>query len=194
MKMTQDELNEIIRKHGLWLHDEDGGERANLAYANLADANLACADLADANLACADLAGADLACANLSDANLACADLADANLACANLSDANLADANLAGADLSGANLAGADLAGANLAGIKGIEIMFPIINIRGTQHILFSIDNNIRIGCEHHSIQFWIDNYKTIGEEYKYSPEEIKEYYKYILMVADVRKVEVTK
>ena len=37
--MTQEELNEIIAKHKLWL-DGKGGERANLTGANLTGANL----------------------------------------------------------------------------------------------------------------------------------------------------------
>jgi hypothetical protein len=95
MKMTQAELNEIVRKHGLWLRGDDGGAKADLARADLARADLAGADLAGANLAGADLAGADLAGADLAGANLAGADLAGANLARADLAGANLARANM---------------------------------------------------------------------------------------------------
>jgi hypothetical protein len=38
--ITKDELVEIIRKHALWLVDENEGERANLSFANLRSANL----------------------------------------------------------------------------------------------------------------------------------------------------------
>ena len=39
--MKQDELNEVIRLHGLWLNDDyDGGKRADLSRADLRDANL----------------------------------------------------------------------------------------------------------------------------------------------------------
>lgn len=57
--MTQDELNEALRKHKMWLDSKWGGECADLRGANLRDANLR-----DANLRGADLRGA-----NLSDAN-----------------------------------------------------------------------------------------------------------------------------
>ena len=30
MKMTQDQLNEIVRLHGLWLRNDAGGKRADL--------------------------------------------------------------------------------------------------------------------------------------------------------------------
>lgn len=43
--ITYDELHEIIRKHGLWLNGEYGGEQANLSRADLTGANLRWADL-----------------------------------------------------------------------------------------------------------------------------------------------------
>jgi uncharacterized protein YjbI with pentapeptide repeats len=115
--MNKAELAEALDKHRKWRLGEEGGERADLAGANLTDADLAGAYLARADLADANLADANLADANLAGANLASADLAGANLAGANLAGAYLTRANLAGADLVGANLAGANLAGADLAG-----------------------------------------------------------------------------
>ena len=44
------DLKEVLRLHIMWLNNEDGGERAKLAGANLADANLTGAYLADAKL------------------------------------------------------------------------------------------------------------------------------------------------
>ena len=40
-----EKISEILRKHKLWLKDEDGGERANLRGANLIGASLSGADL-----------------------------------------------------------------------------------------------------------------------------------------------------
>ena len=95
--MTKKELKEILEKHRKWLSSEEGGERADLGYA----------DLSNVDLGCADLRGANLSCANLSDANLRYANLSYANLRYANLSDANLSCANLSGTDLSCADLGG---------------------------------------------------------------------------------------
>lgn len=86
--ITEEELNEILRNHELWLEGEDGGERAHLRGENLSGANLRGADLSEA-----DFSGADLS---------------EANLCGANLSGAFLSDTNLSGAFLSGANLSGA--------------------------------------------------------------------------------------
>lgn len=58
--MKQSKLNDIIEKHKLWLDNQPGGKRANLAWANLAEANLAEANLTGANLTGANLAWADV--------------------------------------------------------------------------------------------------------------------------------------
>lgn len=80
---TQEQINELLRLHGLWRQGAKDGKRANLSYANLSGANLLRANLSDANL---------------SGANLFRANLSGANLFRANLSGANLADANISGA------------------------------------------------------------------------------------------------
>ena len=68
--MDQTTLNEILRKHRLWLKDDPNGERADLVGADLRGANLEDADLRGANLIYADLRYADLKYAFLKDANL----------------------------------------------------------------------------------------------------------------------------
>lgn len=62
--MNERELRQILDKHQEWINGE-GGEFANLRYADLSGADLNCADLS-----CANLSGADLNCANLRDADL----------------------------------------------------------------------------------------------------------------------------
>ena len=78
-QISADELKVILEKHKAWLNDE-GGERANLTYANLTRANLCDADLRGANLRGANLCDADLRGANLRGANLCGANLRGANL------------------------------------------------------------------------------------------------------------------
>ena len=103
--MTKKELAAILSKHSMWLHDKEGGERADLQRADLQDA-----DLQGAYLQRANLQDADLQRANLQDAHLQ-----GANLQGANLQDADLQDADLQRADLQGAHLRGADLQRADL-------------------------------------------------------------------------------
>ncbi|WP_235932785.1 pentapeptide repeat-containing protein [Peptoniphilus faecalis] len=88
--MDKEKLQEILRKHELWLNGDAKGERANLRCANLADADLKDANLADADLRHASLRNADLRCANLADADLKDVNLADADLSYANLKNAKL--------------------------------------------------------------------------------------------------------
>ena len=85
--MDEIKLKKILKKHRMWLSDEEEGEKA---------------DLRDANLRGANLCGASLSDANLSDANLRGANLRGADLSGADLCNANLRDANLCGADLCG--------------------------------------------------------------------------------------------
>ena len=113
--ITKDELTEFLRKHKLWLTYEDGGERADLKWADLEGANLEGANLEGANLEGADLRWANLEGADLKWADLKWADLKGADLEGANLKRANLEGADLRWADLKGADLRWADLKGANL-------------------------------------------------------------------------------
>ena len=122
--ISQEELNKILKKHKMWLNDEEGGERADLRYTNLSDADLSktdltYADLTGADLTDANLSNADLSKGNLTYANLSNADLSNTDFKYANLTYAILSDANLINTDLIGANLWCANLIGANLKNIK---------------------------------------------------------------------------
>lgn len=58
--ISEQELKIILDKHGKWLRNEEGGEKADLSYANLRSADLSYADLRYADLRYADLCSADL--------------------------------------------------------------------------------------------------------------------------------------
>ena len=73
--MDKAKLDEILRKHDLWLNGKEDGERADLRYADLSYANLRYANLRYADLRYADLSSANLRYANLSYANLSYANL-----------------------------------------------------------------------------------------------------------------------
>ena len=68
---TVQEIKEILDVHDKWLHDEDGGERADLRGADLRGADLRGAYLRCAYLRGADLRGADLRSADLQGAKYA---------------------------------------------------------------------------------------------------------------------------
>lgn len=113
-EMTKEKLREILDKHDKWLKGQNGGERADLSFADLSHIDLSGTNLTRVNLANAylihtNLSGTDLTHANLSGAflahaNLASADLTKTNLTSTDLTNANLADAYLADADLSDAD------------------------------------------------------------------------------------------
>ena len=167
-------LKQILADHILWLTDSTKGSRANLRSANLEGADLRDANLRSANLEHANLRSADLVAADLRDANLECANLEHANLRSADLEGANLRDANLRSANLVGANLRGADLIGTNLSGDllerTGIQVFYT------KHHRGFLHENTIKIGCESHSVKFWLNHIKEIGKRHDYSDKEIKQ------------------
>ena len=125
------DIKKILSEHLKWI-EGDGGERADLSWADLRGANLSWANLREANLSGANLRGADLSGANLSWADLSGANLRGANLRGANLREANLSGANLRGADLRGANLSWANLSGADLRGadLRGADLSWA--DLRG--------------------------------------------------------------
>ena len=124
--MDVNKLKDVLDKHLKWLRDEDGGERANLSWADLSGADLSWSNLSWSNLSGADLSGADLSRANLSRADLSRADLSGADLSWSNLSWADLSRADLSRADLSWANLSGADLSRASYIE-KAKNLFYPI-------------------------------------------------------------------
>ena len=118
--ISQEELKEILKKHKMWLKDEEGGERANLSYVDLkcvdlSYTNLRAANLMGINLSDSNLHNADLTCTDLRYANLTDTDLTDVDLTCANLEGTNLTDADLRNANLKYTNLRCTDLTDANL-------------------------------------------------------------------------------
>jgi hypothetical protein len=154
--MNPEQLKEILSKHLFWIRGE-GGERADLRYANLSGA-----DLRDANLGGANLSGANLSGADLRYANLSGADLRDADLRYANLSGANLRYANLSGADLRDANLSGADLSGASTD-----DIFFQISRIGSTNRMTTwnATKDIIWCGCFKGTMQEWIEKIQKTYE-----------------------------
>jgi len=135
--MKQEELNEIIRLHGMWLRNEDGGARANLSRIDLRRCNLSGSNLSGSNLSGSDLSGCNLSGSDLSGCNLSGCDLSACDLRGCNLSGSDLSGSDLSGSDLSGSNLRGSDLSGCDLSGsnlrrcdLRGIkEDFFKILS-----------------------------------------------------------------
>jgi hypothetical protein len=72
---TQDELQEILKKHKMWLNNEAGEERANFQEADLRESNFQ-----EANLLGADFQGSDLRGANFQEADLRGANFQEADI------------------------------------------------------------------------------------------------------------------
>ena len=110
-------------------------------------------------------------------ADLRYADLRNINLRYANLRGADLRDADLRGAELRGSDLTGANLEGADLEGVdlEGTGVYFFKGPCR--RAIYNSKDDKLYIGCQVHSLDYWLENYVDIGKEHGYTDEDIEVY-----------------
>ena len=164
MKISAKKLQEIIKSHGRWLRNEEGGERANLRSADLSGADLSSANLRSADLSGANLRGADLRSADLSGADLSSADLRSADLSSADLRSADLSSADLRSADLSGADLSSANLSSANLRGANLDKTYYQVVRIgsrRGTTTYCVD-DDNVLCGCWNNYKGGTLEEFKT--------------------------------
>ena len=157
--MNQNKLNEILKKHQLWLNDQKDGERADLRGEDLSRADLSGVKLTGADFRGADFRGVKLVCADLSRA-----DFRGVKLTGADLSHAKLLDADFRGVKLTGADFLGADFLGANLrdAVLEGALLRNCIGNGREIKTIIADPWNIVLtkdvvwIGCRKFSTKEW--------------------------------------
>ena len=90
--------------------------------------------------------------------------------------------ANLRGADLRDADLRDANLRDANLWGATGKNFYIGYFG----QHFCVAAGDYIVIGCERHTIKYWLENYQAIGKNNSYSEKEIAMYGAWIKIVSD--------
>lgn len=114
-KITQEELDEILKLHKLWRQNK-GGKQADFSGMDLSNMDIMCEDLSFANFKYTNLSGTDLFGSILYGS-----DLRYANLSGAYLGDVDLRYADLRCANLYCAYLANADLRFTNLSGTKGL-------------------------------------------------------------------------
>lgn len=93
--MKQEEVNEIIRLHELWLEDEPNGKMADFSYEDLSNLDLS-------NL---NLRGAIFDCTRLDNCNLNYSNLSHTSLRYASLKYVTCVSTNFAYADFTGANV-----------------------------------------------------------------------------------------
>jgi hypothetical protein len=172
---TATELQKVLADHNAWLTDNSKGARADLRGADLLGANLSHVNLSGVNLR-----GADLSHVNLSGVNLRGADLSHVNLRCADLRGADLSHVNLRCADLSGANLSHAILLGAKFL-VDSQELTVSkqsdFTRLIGSRHDGYRVKGFIKIGCEEHAVEYWLENVYQIAKHAGYREEQAEEY-----------------
>ena len=74
---------------------------------------------------------------------------------------------------------------------IKSRSLISRLFHFRGSNHVVDCYSNDmIRVGCEMHSTNHWIKNFKAIGKNNGYTDKEITEYKKYIVHSAKMQKI----
>lgn len=186
VKLTEADLRKAyLREANLrgsalsWTNLQEADLRgANLKGALLFGANLKFCDLRWADLRGAYLCEANLAYVNLDGARLIGADFSHADLSYSTLVSADLRYANLRMSNLTEANLTWANMHGVDMFGSNCLSAIGDFLRLKGTRDALIAIDSEtVLVGCESHSIRWWLANYRAVGEEFDYSQEQIEEY-----------------
>lgn len=136
-KVTEKEMEEILKKHQRLTKGYADGELAVLKNVYFQGVDLTNADLRGADLRGADFQGVilyktKLDGAHLEKADLSCQILDGVSFSGADLNGVILSWADLRGVDLRGANLQGADLTGSDLRGAKLQKAFLEGANLRG--------------------------------------------------------------
>ena len=108
--MHQEEFNQVLDKHLMFIRGQRGGKRAILKYRNLSYLNFHNSNLSQADFTGSLLIGADLSFGIYQSTCFFACDLRNADMSRADFSRADLRGCYLAGADLSGTDLSGADV------------------------------------------------------------------------------------
>lgn len=109
-RITQSQLDDIIKKHSTFIKGIRGGARAVVKFKDMSDLDFRKADLSQADFTGSILVGANLTGGNYKGVSFFACDLRNASLENACFSRADFRGAFVAGANLTGADLKGADL------------------------------------------------------------------------------------
>ena len=99
----------------------------------------------------------------------------------------NFHGGNFHGGNFHGGNFHGGDFHGGNF---HGGTYKVSMLQIQGSKHFCYAYfedDGSIclGIGCERHSIEWWIESYSEIGNNENYTAEQVDEYKLYIDLFA---------
>ena len=109
-----------------------------------------------------------------------------------NFRGGNFRGGNFRGGNFHGGDFHGGDFHGGNFRGgnFHGGDYEVSMLQIQGSKHFCYAYfedDGSIclGIGCERHSIEWWIESYSEIGNNENYTAEQVDEYKLYIDLFA---------
>lgn len=133
--ITQDEFDEILKKHELWLKGEKDGECANFENANLREIDLSGKRIRCVDFSGAYLAGADIRYAKFEKCNFCCASFTFADLTYACFYDTEIRGATFLFADLTCTDFRGSDIRNSDLCNAFIERTNFEKTNIEGLRY-----------------------------------------------------------
>lgn len=138
--ITQEEFNEKLELHELWL-DGRGGERLVLRDYILTDIDMRNALLSNSILEGCIFDGSDLSYSKLYGANISCVSMNNVNLKKSTMSCTNLDFSTISNCDMTKADLSSASLVSTNLYNNNMKDIYLSDVDVRGVKGIdLFSV------------------------------------------------------
>ncbi len=114
-KITQEELNIILKEHKLWLKDRSG-KRADLSDCDLSQLDMSYSDMSYSNMRGADMSYSDMSYSNMSYSNMRGADMSYSDMSYSDMNHANMRYANMCGSNMSYANMRYANMCGSNMS------------------------------------------------------------------------------
>jgi hypothetical protein len=174
-QITQEELNEVVRLHKLWLSKNPEGKRAEFCGLGLTNIEIINADLRYADFTMAFLHDVNLSGSNLFKCQFFKASLWNVNLLNTNLQRCRFDKAYLDDTDFTVANLKNAHLDGIKVRNCNGIKTF----NLG--KDICYIWKNQIQIAWDIYPYKQWLEGnrFRKFAKMCKYTDEEIEGYLK---------------
>ena len=123
-KITQEELDELLIKHNLWLAGEAGGKRAILFEYDLRNIIMRNCDLRRCVMSKCDMRDCIISNCELSGSGMLGSDMRNCNIGKCDMRNCTISKCDLSNCNISKCDLSGSDLSNCNTSGAK---IFFPI-------------------------------------------------------------------
>ena len=100
-------------------------------------------------------------------------------------------DGEFHGGEFHGGEFRGGEFRGGEFL---GGEFHTSPLFVQGTRHFVCLVGDVLNIGCNQHSVEYWLQSFEQIGHSNCYSEEQIQEYKNYIELAAKILEAQTAK